>query len=83
MVKTCKFGDLCQGYYDFEIPENCYKDDGNLNYTKLFNKLSEDKARNLFIADKVAGASLDGRSIVLSDRLEQLEYIKNLAGKVQ
>lgn len=82
VVKTCKAKIEKLGYYGFDIPKNCYKDDGNLNYTKLLNKLSEDEARNLFIAEKVKDSIKDNRSIlVLSDRLEQLEYIKNLVGK--
>jgi len=77
VVKTTK-AKVHKVTYDFELPKSCFKDDGTINFAAALNKLAEYKDRNLQIAKLID--SLDGSTLVLSDRLEQLESIKDMLG---
>ena len=64
-------------FTEFEIPEECMKWDGTINYTKLTTELSEDFQRNTIIADILY--SLHNNSIlVLGDRLNQLYTLQEI-----
>ena len=56
--------------------------DGTLNYTKLISYLTECPERNYFIAAEIAGNAHQGHScLVLSDRLEHLQTLKELVNE--
>lgn len=56
--------------------ENVFKDDGmTIVFSKLITDISEDKKRNSMIIDLCN--SLNGSTIVLSDRVEQLKYLND------
>ncbi len=59
-----------------EIDRSCLNTDGTLNYTKLISYLCEDFRRNHFIAGWLV-AEHDHSCLILSDRLEHLEYLMN------
>ena len=60
-----------------EITEECLNDDGTINYTKMLEYLTTNLDRNKLIARQIMAAK--GHScLVLSDRLAQLEAIRNL-----
>lgn len=60
-----------------EITEECLNDDGTINYTKMLEYLTTNMDRNKLIARQIMAAK--GHScLVLSDRLAQLEAIRNL-----
>lgn len=64
---------------NFEIPEECMKWDGTINYTKLTTELSEDYERNKLIKEilkKCKGNS----TLVLGDRLNQLYSLQEMIG---
>lgn len=62
---------------DTEITDQCLNVDGTINYTKLIEHLTTDADRNKLIARKIMGEK--GHScLILSDRLAQLELIRNL-----
>ena len=62
---------------DADITDECLNDDGTINYVKLIEHLTTDKDRNKLIAKCIMDAK--GHScLVLSDRLAQLETIRNL-----
>ena len=64
---------------DFDIPVEAQKYDGTLNYTALMTLLCEDKKRNDIILDILKKHKND-YTLVLSDRLSQLEYLQEKLG---
>lgn len=62
---------------DTEITEDCLGTDGMIDYTKLLKHLTTDEERNKLIAKKIIEEK-HRSCLVLSDRLEQLEAIRNL-----
>ena len=62
---------------DNDITDECLNTDGTINYTKLIEYLTTDEERNKLIARKVIEEK-NRSCIILSDRLEQLETIRNL-----
>ena len=54
----------------------CLNTDGTVNYTKLINYLANNPERNRLILNEII-ENKDKSCIVLSDRLEQLEYLIN------
>jgi superfamily II DNA or RNA helicase len=59
-----------------KISRECLNTDGTLNYAKLINYLCEDFERGSIIRNHIIGES--GKScLILSDRLEHLEALKN------
>ena len=58
-----------------EIERSCLNTDGTLNYTKLITYLTGNKERNLLIARNI---EIGKSSLILSDRLEHLNLLKNL-----
>lgn len=59
---------------------DCIDSDGTLNFTKFISELCEDEERNRMIAEDIK--SNKGKScIVLSQRLGQLEQIKEMVGE--
>ena len=60
---------------DFDIPVEAQKYDGTLNYSALMTLLCEDKKRNDIILDILKKHKND-YTLVLSDRLSQLEYLQ-------
>ena len=62
---------------DADITDECLNDDGTINYVKLIEHLTTDRERNKLIARKIMEEK--GHScLILSDRLAQLEEIRNL-----
>lgn len=62
---------------DAEITDDCLNTDGTINYVKLIEYLTTDNERNKLIARKIMEEK--GHScIILSDRLAQLQKIRNL-----
>lgn len=59
-----------------KISLECLNTDGTLNYTKLINYLCEDFTRNHIISGHIVAES-DKSCLILSDRLEHLEYLMN------
>lgn len=64
---------------DFDIPVEAQKYDGTLDYPNLMTLLCEDKKRNDIILDILKKHKND-YTLVLSDRLSQLEYFKQQLG---
>lgn len=62
---------------DFEIPEECMKWDGTINYTRLTTELSEDFKRNKLI-EKILKKCKGNSTLVLGDRLNQLYELQDL-----
>lgn len=58
------------------ISRDCLNTDGTLNYAKLINYLCEDFTRNHIISGHIVAES-DKSCLILSDRLEHLEYLIN------
>jgi superfamily II DNA or RNA helicase len=56
------------------ISRDCLNTDGTLNYAKLINYLCEDFTRNHIISGHIVAES-DKSCLILSDRLEHLEYL--------
>ena len=54
----------------------CLNTDGTVNYTKLINYLTNNPERNRLILNEIL-ENKDKSCIILSDRLEQLEYLIN------
>ena len=52
----------------------CLNTDGTVNYTRLINYLANNPERNRLILNKIV-ENKDKACIILSDRLEQLEYL--------
>ena len=59
-----------------EINRACLNTDGTLNYAKLINHLCSNDERTRLIADCIVAES-DKSCLILSDRLEHLETLKN------
>lgn len=60
-----------------DITDDCLNDDGTINYIGLIEHLTTDKDRNKLIAKKIMEEK--GHScLILSDRLAQLETIRNM-----
>lgn len=64
---------------DFDIPVEAQKYDGTLDYPNLMTLLCEDKKRNDIILDILKKHKND-YTLVLSDRLSQLEYLQEKLG---
>lgn len=62
---------------DCEIPEECMKWDGTINYTRLTTELSEDFKRNQLI-EKILKECKNNSTLVLGDRLNQLYELQDL-----
>jgi superfamily II DNA or RNA helicase len=60
-----------------EITDDCLNDDGTINYVKLIEHLTTDPDRNKQIA-RVIMEEKGHSCLILSDRLAQLEAIRNL-----
>ena len=63
----------------YEIPRECQKWDGTLNYTTLPSNLATDHPRNKLIVDLLKEEK-DNYCLILSDRLEGLEILHNEIG---
>ena len=62
---------------DAELTEDCLNVDGTINYVKMIEHLTTDRERNKLIARSIMENK--GHScLILSDRLAQLEEIRNL-----
>ena len=60
-----------------ELTEQCLNDDGTINYVKMIEHLTTDFERNKLIAKCIMDAK-EHSCLILSDRLAQLEAIRNL-----
>ena len=60
-----------------DLTDDCLGTDGMINYTALMKHIVTDRERNKLIARKIMEEK-DHSCIILSDRLEQLEVIRNL-----
>lgn len=60
-----------------QIDRGCLNSDGTLNYTKLITYLVENDSRSLDIANTIV-ANKDRSGLILSDRLDHLDYIMRL-----
>lgn len=60
-----------------EIIDECLNDDGTINYVKLIEYLTTDRDRNKLIARSIM-ENKEHSCLILSDRLAQLEAIRNL-----
>ena len=60
-----------------KISSECLNTDGTLNYTKLINYLSNHYPRCQIICDRIINES-DKSCLILSDRLEHLEWLMTL-----
>lgn len=67
-------------YTDYTFSDKCVKFDGTLSYPHLANELAKDKNRNDLIL-KILKENKDHYCLVLSDRLEGLEYLYNQLGE--
>ena len=63
----------------FDIPAEAQKFDGTISYSTLNTVLCEDKDRNEIILD-ILRKHKDDYTLVLSDRLSQLEYLQEQLG---
>ena len=59
-----------------KIGRECLNTDGTLNYAKLISYLCDDHLRNMVIRNQIMQNS-DKSCLILSDRLEHLERLKN------
>ena len=80
VVKTCK-AKVMKHNYNIKLPNYCYKDDGSIVFAKALNYLGHNKERNLYISDIITNIQKDKSVLVLSDRLDQLQELKNLVGE--
>lgn len=62
-----------------EIPEECQEVDGTIKYANLTTALSEDIERNQIILD-ILEECKDNYTLVLTDRVNQMKYLKNKLG---
>ena len=62
---------------DTDITDECLNPDGTIDYAKLLHHIVADCERNKMIARKIMEEN-NHSCIILSDRLEQLEAIRNL-----
>lgn len=67
-------------YTEYEIPEECLKYDGTLDYTKLPTAIALDKKRNELIL-KLLKENKDEYCLILSDRLDGLRYLHEHLGE--
>lgn len=65
---------------DYEIPEECIKWDGTLDYVQLPTSMASDFERNQLII-KYLKENKDNYCLILSDRLIGLENLHNLLGE--
>lgn len=63
-------------YSDFEIDESCIKTDGTIDYMSLVESMIIDKNRNDIIIECLK-AQKNHYVLILSDRLQHLEYLMN------
>jgi len=80
VVKTCK-ATVRKENYNIKLPSYCYKDDGSIVFAKALNYLGHNKERNIYISDIIKDIPKDKSVLVLSDRLDQLESLKELVGE--
>lgn len=66
-------------YTDYEIPIDCQKTDGTLDYTKMPTALAESETRNKLILELLK-ENKDNYCLILSDRLVGLEILHNRLG---
>lgn len=66
-------------YTSYEIPRECQKFDGTINYTTLPSNLATNEPRNNLIANLLKEEK-DNYCLILSDRLEGLEILHNKIG---
>ena len=66
-------------YTNYVLTKNCIKYDGTLVYSELANELSKDEERNELILDLLK-KNQEHYCLVLSDRLEGLQYLHNKIG---
>lgn len=64
---------------DFKIPKEATKTDGTIDYSKLTTALAEDEERNEIILDLLEECK-DHYTLVLGDRLTQLQYLNEKIG---
>lgn len=64
---------------DFKIPKEATKTDGTIDYSKLTTALAEDEDRNEIILDLLKECK-DNYTLVLGDRLTQLQYLNEKIG---
>ena len=62
-----------------EIPEECEEADGTIKYANLTTALAEDENRNELIL-KILNKCKNNYSLVLTDRINQMKYLKNKLG---
>lgn len=62
---------------DIDVTEDCLCPDGTIDYAKLIKHIVMDEERNKLIAKKVIEEK-EHSCLILSDRLDQLETIRNL-----
>ena len=62
---------------DTEITDDCLGTDGMINYIKLIQHIATDEERNKLIASTII-LNKEHSCLILSDRLSQLETIRNL-----
>lgn len=67
-------------YTDYEIPYECQKTDGTLDYTKMPTCLAEDKERNKLILNLLK-ENKENYCLILSDRLVGLKLLKEQLGE--
>lgn len=67
-------------YTDYEIPEECVKWDGTLDYVQLPTSIAENLERNQLIVNYLK-KNKDNYCLILSDRLIGLENLHNLLGE--
>lgn len=65
---------------NYEIPDNCEKYDGTLNYTLMPTAMAEDEERNSLIL-KLLKENKDNYNLILSDRLVGLELLHKKLGE--
>ena len=61
---------------NIQLERSALNYDGTINYVKTINYLSENERRNQIISDSII-ANSDYSCLILSDRLNQLEILKN------
>lgn len=64
----------------YDIPDNCLKYDGTIDYVKIPTAMAENKERNEFILNLLKENKKE-YCLILSDRLEGLRYLYNKLGE--
>ena len=62
---------------ELEMTDDCLNPDGMVDFAKLLKHITTDEKRNRLIAEKII-AEKEHSCIILSDRLEQLETIRDM-----